>query len=312
MKKYISFVFSLLFSFSLLGQKVEQVEILSGSDTLRGVLEIPASFNQKVVLILPGSGPTDRDGNNPQMKNNAYQFLSEDLQKGGVGVLRIDKRGIGASKSAMKNMPERKLRFETYVDDAVLWINWLNSFGYQVVVAGHSEGSTIGILAAQKSKIIGFISIAGPGRNAGEILEEQLKQQPKEIQDIALPTLDTLRHGAQCISVHPLMMSLFRPSVQPYLISWMKYDPAIELSKLTIPILILQGSNDLQVRVKDAQRLDKYAKSTHKMVVLKGVNHVLKDAPKDRMKNMETYNQPDLRINPKVANEILDWMSVIR
>ena len=312
MKKIKSIFLFLLISSTIYAQKSEQVEILNGNDTLRGLLEIPASFNRKVVLILPGSGPTNRDGNNPQMVNNSYKYLSEDLQKGGVGVLRIDKRGIGASQSAMKNTPERKLRFETYVDDATMWINWLNSLDYQVVVAGHSEGSTIGIIAAQKSHVIGLVSISGPGRNAGEILEEQLKQQPKEIQEIALPTLDTLRHGTQCVSVHPLLMSLFRPSVQPYLISWMKYDPAIELGKLNIPVLIIQGDHDLQVQVKDAQRLNKFASNSHKMVILEGVNHVLKNAPKDRLKNMQTYNQPDLRINPKVATEILDWMSVIR
>jgi len=295
-----------LFSF---GQKRDEVEIVVSGDTLRGILELPTEKVKKVVFLLPGSGPTDRDGNNPQMKSNAYLQLSEELQKGGVGVLRIDKRGIG--KSVVKNFSERSLLFQTFVIDAIEWSNWLSSLGYEVIVAGHSEGSTIGILVCQKTKTKGFISLAGPGRSAGEILQEQIGNQPKEIQEMALPILSKLRNGTQVSDVHPFMMSLFRPSVQPYLISWMGVDPALEISKLQIPVLVLQGDRDLQVRVQDAKMLAK-GSSRCQMKILKGINHVLKKTGKDRESNMKSYSDPSHRIDPSVAQEILSWLGSIR
>ena len=295
-----------LFSFA---QSKQEVEIVVAKDTLRGVLELPAANVKRVLLLLPGSGPTDRDGNNSQMKSNAYLQLSEELQKGGVGVLRMDKRGIG--KSVVKNFSERSLLFQTFVIDAIEWTNWLNSLGYEVFVAGHSEGSTIGILVAQKTKIKGFISIAGPGRSAGEILQEQIGNQPKEIQEMALPILSKLRNGTQVADVHPFMMALFRPSIQPYLISWMGVDPAEEISKLEIPVLVLQGDRDLQVRVEDAKILANRSQNS-KLKVFKSVNHVLKKTGKDRESNMKSYSDPNHRIDPAIAQEILKWLGSIR
>ncbi len=309
MKRYCIFLgllFVTLFSFA---QNSQEVEVVVQGDTLRGVLDLPAEKVKQVILLLPGSGPTDRDGNNPQMKSNAYLQLSEELQKGGVGVLRIDKRGIG--KSTVKNFNERSLRFETFVLDAIEWAKWLRSLGYEVIIAGHSEGSTIGILASQKVPVKGFISLAGPGRSAGEILQEQIGKQPKEIQEMALPILATLRTGTQVSDVHPFMMSLFRPSVQPYLISWMAVDPAEEISKLSMPVLVLQGDRDLQVRVEDAKILANRSKKS-KIVILKGVNHVLKKTGKDRESNMKSYADPSHRIDLSVAREILSWLGSIR
>jgi pimeloyl-ACP methyl ester carboxylesterase len=309
MKKIVillGLLFVTLFSFA---QKSQEVEIVVAGDTLRGVLDLPAEKVKQVVFLLPGSGPTDRDGNNPQMKSNAYLQLSEDLQKGGVGVLRIDKRGIG--KSTLKNFSERSLRFETFAIDAIKWAEWLSSLGYEVIVAGHSEGSTIGILVCQKVAIKGFVSISGPGRSAGEILQEQIGNQPKEIQEMALPILLKLRSGTQVSDVHPFMMSLFRPSVQPYLISWMSVEPAEEIAKLQIPVLVLQGNRDLQVRVEDAKILANRSKKS-KIVILKGINHVLKKTGKDRESNMKSYSDPSHRIDPSVAREMISWLGSIR
>jgi pimeloyl-ACP methyl ester carboxylesterase len=309
MKKVVLIIGLLLVTLFSFAQSKQEVEIVVAKDTLRGVLELPAANVKRVLLLLPGSGPTDRDGNNSQMKSNAYLQLSEELQKGGVGVLRMDKRGIG--KSVVKNFSERSLLFQTFVIDAIEWTNWLNSLGYEVFVAGHSEGSTIGIMVAQKTKTKGFISIAGPGRSAGEILQEQIGNQPKEIQEMALPILSKLRNGTQVADVHPIMMALFRPSIQPYLISWMGVDPAEEISKLEIPVLVLQGDRDLQVRVEDAKILANRSKNS-KLKVFKSVNHVLKKTGKDRESNMKSYSDPNHRIDPAIAQEILKWLGSIR
>jgi fermentation-respiration switch protein FrsA (DUF1100 family) len=160
-----------------------------------------------------------------------------------------------------------------------------------LTVIGHSEGSLIGILASQKADK--FVSVAGAGRNIGQVLKEQLAAQPKAFQDEAFPMIDTLTMGKKLHHVSDAMMPLFRPSIQPYMISWLKYDPQAELKKLKIPVLIVQGTTDIQVSVQDAKLLSA-AKPEAKLLLLEGMNHILRTAPADRDANLATYNNAAL------------------
>ena len=161
--------------------------------------------------------------------------------------MRYDKRGIAESKGAGKS--ETDLRFDDYVNDAKEWTQLLKKdkrFS-KVIVIGHSEGSLIGMIAGTTADK--FISIAGAGQSADKILKEQLSSQPKEVQDLSFPMIDSLKNGKTIDNVPPMLNSLFRPTVQPYMISWFKYDPQNEIKKLSILTLILQGTTDIQVSV---------------------------------------------------------------
>ncbi|MDZ4714175.1 MAG: alpha/beta fold hydrolase [Cytophagales bacterium] len=264
----------------------------TNTGTIAGTLLTPAQFRKiPVVLIIAGSGPTDRDGNNPMMKNNSLKMLAMELGRNGIATLRYDKRGIGESKAAAKS--EADLRFNDYVNDAKDWIQLLKQdkrFS-KVIVIGHSEGSLIGMIAAGNADK--FISIAGAGQSADKILKEQLSAQPQGVQDIAFPILDSLANGHLVNKVNPMLNSIFRPSVQPYMISWFRYDPQVEIKKLSIPVLILQGTNDIQVSTADAERLSA-ANPAAKLVLLEGMNHILKNVPGDRQANIATYGNPTL------------------
>jgi pimeloyl-ACP methyl ester carboxylesterase len=269
-----------------------------------GTFTTPVKFKKiPVALIIAGSGPTDRNGNNAMMKNDGLKMLAHNLVNENIASIRYDKRGIAESIKAAKS--EADLRFEDYVNDAKEWIDLLKKdkrFS-KVIVIGHSEGSLIGMIAAL-SNADKYISIAGAGQSADKILKEQLASQPQGIKDISFAVIDTLAMGKKVANINPMFYSIFRPSVQPYLISWFKYDPQTEIKKLTIPILILQGTNDIQVSTEDAKRLSKANKKS-KFVLLINMNHILKITEGNRDANIATYNKPTLAISEELVRSIV-------
>ena len=311
MKIRILLIFMVLFLASNLpADESEQiVKLKTKTGTLEGSLLVPAEkVNIPVALIIAGSGPTDRDGNNPMMQNNSLKMLASGLLKNGIASLRYDKRAIGKSREA--GLKESDLRFETYIEDAEEWIDFLKKdkrFS-KIIVIGHSEGSLIGMIASQKKNVDSFISIAGIGQSADKILKKQLKAQPPMVLKIATPIIDKLVKGETVKDVNPMLYSLFRPSVQPYMISWFKYDPQKEIGKLKKPILIIQGTTDIQVTKKDADQLAKGNKKAKK-IIIKGMNHILKEADLDRAKNIQTYNLPELPLKPELITSILKFIN---
>ncbi|MEN2401883.1 alpha/beta hydrolase [Flavobacterium sp. MC2016-06] len=277
------------------------------TDQLFGTLTTPDLIKKyPVALIIAGSGPTDRNGNNPMMKNNSLKMLAEALAKNGIASLRFDKRGIAESKASA--ITESSLVFENYTEDAKSWINLLKQdkrFS-KVIIIGHSEGSLIGMIAAAKADK--FISIAGAGDSADKILKTQIgAKSMKQLDDMTFPIIDSLKNGNTVKKVDPMLNSLFRPSVQPYLISWFKYNPQTEIKKLTIPILILQGNNDLQVTVQDAENLAKANKNTELLIVDK-MNHIMKIIDGDKQANIDSYSNETLPISETLTNKIVSFI----
>ncbi len=304
----LAFLVGVMISTMALAQTELPFTLKTETGNIEGTLLLPAAkLPVPVALIIAGSGPTDRDGNNPMMTNNSLKMLATELANKGIASLRYDKRGIAASKSAGPD--EKELRFETYIDDAKGWVNMLkkdNSFN-QVIVVGHSEGSLIGMVVAQDTKVSKFVSIAGAGEPAADILREQMKDQPAALAAQADPIIAELVKGNTVDKVSPFMNSLFRPSVQPYLISWFKYDPQAEIAKLKKPVLVVQGTTDIQVSVNNANRLHN-ANPDSKLVLIEGMNHILKNADADRTKNMLTYRKPDLPVNEELINAVSSFI----
>ncbi len=299
---------------STLSQTIDKLSLkevtieTSISGKLYGTLTMPEKKKKKtpIALIIAGSGPTDRDGNNSMMKNNSLKLLAEQLALNGIGSVRYDKRGVAGSISAARS--ESELRFENYISDAKDWINWIkiNNPHSKIIVIGHSEGSLIGMIAATENADA-FISIAGAGRAIDIVLKEQLGSQPKMIKDISFQIIDSLKIGKTKDSINPMLFSLFRPSVQPYLISWFKYDPQIQIKNLHKPSLIIQGNNDIQVTTEDANLLYK-ANPKNKLIIIDKMNHIFKLVEGDRKINVDTYNNPSLPIAPLLIENIVKFI----
>ncbi len=280
---------------------------------IHGTLTLANTSNPSpLVIIIAGSGPTDRNCNSiAGVHSDAYKMLAEGFAMNGISTLRYDKRGIGASKTAM--MSESDLRFETYVMDIVNWISMLKTderFS-EIILLGHSEGSLLGMIAAEKNPVSAYISVAGPGKSADKILKEQLEGKlPPALMDESNRILDSLRIGKTIANFNPSLISLYRPSVQPYMISWIKYDPSIEIAKLNIPILLIQGTTDLHVSENDAKLLAA-AKPTAKLLIIDKMNHILKESEADVQQNMSTYQNPKLALKSGLVNKIVNFIKNI-
>lgn len=286
-----------------------QVEVKDG--TMHGLLQTPQGEGPfPVMIIIAGSGPTDKDGNSAALpgKNNSLKMLAEDLAAHGVASIRYDKRGIGKNLSLVGK--EEDLRFEHLIDDAASWAQFAKEdkrFS-KVGIIGHSEGSLIGMVAASKANADAFISIAGVGRPIDQVLLEQLAVQlPSNLLQESKDILEKLKQGEQVKTISAELQSLFRPSVQPYMISWLQYNPQEQLQKLNIPVFIVNGDRDIQVPVMDAEALHK-AKKDSEFFIVEGMNHVLKDAPEDREGNIATYTNPDLPLAKGLMDNIISFL----
>jgi pimeloyl-ACP methyl ester carboxylesterase len=282
-----------------------------------GTLEIPPGGGLfPVALIISGSGPTDRDGNSQALpgKNDSLKLLAKGLREHGVASLRYDKRGIAASEASRP--PEEEMTLDVFIEDAAALLTLLRNDARfdKFVVIGHSEGSLIGMLAAQKVSIDAYISLEGAGQPAQDTIVSQLRAQlPEPLLAHVRKILAQLVNGQIVsplpdeISQIPSLASLFKPGIQPYLISWFQYDPAQELAKVKAPSLVVQGSTDLQVSIADAERL---AAASHgiQLAIINGMNHVLKEAPADRASNIAEYSNPQLPLATGLLDSIIDFL----
>ncbi|MEM6822628.1 MAG: alpha/beta fold hydrolase [Verrucomicrobiota bacterium] len=293
----------------------KSVSLAVDGGTLHGTLqEANSPKNSLVVFILAGSGPTDRDGNTigAPGKNNSLKRLAEQLNSHGISSLRTDKRGIGESASAM--VSEVDLRFDTYVNDMKAWLQFLNDHDHdRVILLGHSEGALIASQLAQKhpKQVIGMISLAGAGKPAPTILRDQLKPKlPEDLYTQADMIIEKLSQGQLVESPPSYLQALFRPSVQPYLISWFALDPAEEYSKIDQPLLILQGSTDIQTTVDDAQLLHQ-RNPRSKLHVINGMNHVLKAVEGSLEQQTPSYFDPSLPLHKELIPQILAFIDTL-
>lgn len=280
------------------------------NDNLHGTLTVPDGENSvPAVLILAGSGPVDRDGNLPGVRNDSLKMLAHGLADQGIASLRVDKRGIAAS--AVSGLRENDLRFDTYVTDAVGWAELLGkqSRVARVVLAGHSEGALIATIAAQRTPVSGLILMAGVGEPIANTIDRQLAaaKVPDELQQASRRIIEQLQQGKSVADVPAALMAIYRPSVQNYMMSWLTLDPVAELRKVRGPVLIIQGTTDFQVTVDDAKHLSE-ARPDAKLLIIDGMNHILKTAPSDRTANIATYKDPNLALSAPLVPAIATFV----
>jgi pimeloyl-ACP methyl ester carboxylesterase len=318
MNKVYFFVLTIFFVITLSAhaQTETPVAYKGLSAAISGTMSMPDNASGKipVVLIISGTGTLDRDGNSEKLniKSNAYKLLAQDLAKSGIASLRYDKRRVGQSQMRDK---EDNLRFDDYVDDAIGLINMLKDdkrFS-KIIVLGHSEGSLVGMLAVAETEgsSNAFISVEGFGRRADYLLKEQMKSQPGYMADGFNRILDSLKVGSVQKQVDISLYPYIRPSIQNYLMSWLRFDPTDELKKVRVPVMIVQGTTDLQMPVIEGDKL-KHVRSSYTYALMRGMNYVLRDAPEDKEKNIATYTQPDLPLKPEFVTAVTDFVKSLK
>jgi len=295
-------------------------EFQSGTFTLPGTLTLPANYSTQipVALIVAGSGPTDRNGNSAgplraQNNSNLYAILAWQLADAGIASVRYDKRVIGDN---LKKVDIATTSIDDFVADAIAGARKLvadRRFS-KVILVGHSEGAGLVLQAANRgAPVAGVVMLSGAGRPIGPVLREQISRQlPPE--DVARWDSAFARYlrGEPTGDVNPGLSSLLVPINRRFMQTWVKYDPAAEIARIKVPVLIVQGALDIQVSEADARAL-KAAQPAAKLVVIPWANHVFRAAENtDRMTQLKLYTDPTLPIVPELTPAIADWIKGLK
>lgn len=303
-----SFLCLLLFSSASLQAQVIQIDGPKGP--LSG--EVTSAKNaQDIVIIIPGSGPVDRDGNNAQMTlhSDTYKLLAEGLKRAGISSLRIDKRGMYGSSKAIANPND--VTIDAYAQDLEHWITRAAALAPHVWVAGHSEGGLVALVAAQDPprQLSGLILLSTAGRPLGQLLREQFRSNPANA--TLMPEIDALvtqleaGHHRDPASISPVLRPLFSDALQPFWINVLSYDPVDIAQDWHGPAMIIQGDADSQVKPLDAALLAK-AMPQAKRVNLAGATHMLKLNVAG--KPLATYTDPTLPLHPDLVPSIVNFV----
>lgn len=307
--KYKLFIIVLFISLVSCAQEIEFIEtkvaIPSEKVTVNGSLISPNNDTKiPLVIIIPGSGPTDRNGNQGMMQNNSLKFLAEKLKDNNIATFRYDKSALELVK--IKGFKQEDVSFEDFIADAKSVVKHFKNEGKysKIIVAGHSQGSLVGMIAAKKAD--GFISIAGAGRTIDKIIIEQIGKQVPSLIEETTTAFEKLRKGEKAKDVNPMLMSVLNPSIQPFMMSWLKYNPQDELKKLSVPSLIINGTKDIQVSVSDAKLLNE-SNATSELKIIENMNHIFKEITDDSQ-NIPSYTNPDLPIMNELVNTITTFV----
>ncbi len=275
----------------------KELSIPSEKVSVNGTLMSPENYkNVPLVIIIPGSGTVDRNGG----AGNYLKQLAEGLAKNNIASYRYDKSSIALSKKA--GLKEEDISFDDFLNDAIEVIDYFKDQEQfaNIIIAGHSQGSLVGMVAGQL-RIDGFISLAGPARTIDKLLIEQVATQSPHFKGDMEKTFEIIKSGKIDENFNPLLVSVFRKSLQPFWASWMKYNPQEEIKKLNIPVLIVNGTRDIQIPVSDAELLHK-ANAASELLIIENMNHVFKEVESDdRMNNLNTYANGDLPINEQLV-----------
>ena len=281
----------------------EELHLKSDSIKLPGTLSFNKNIvQQALVIYVHGSGNVDRNGNQAgAIKANYIQQLAEALNKNSIAFYRYDKRT--ATQENMKYLMQG-ISFLDFVKDVQVSVEHFkdDSRFSSIVIIGHSQGSLVGMLALSQD-VDKYISIAGPASRIDEIMTQQIrKQNGDSLAGIVDSHFKESNATGTIENVNSMLFQLFNPQNLPFFESWMQYNPTNEMSKIKVPILIINGNKDLQVSVEEAKTLHN-ANPDAELVIIENMNHVLKNIEKDE-DNFKSYSSPDFPVSEELVEVI--------
>ncbi len=319
MRKIFLIFWILLLANKGFSANTEEVALEASWGTLRGTLWLPDTPTKTALLLIAGSGPTDRYGNSTAgIRTQAYALIAEGLQEAGYAVLSYDKRGIAASYYHNPEELMTDCRFSYFVEDAARWVEELRRRGFeQVILAGHSEGSLIALqVAEQDPEVAGVVSLCGAAWSLDQVLKMQLGAQLL-IQNYSLYTsacriIDTLKRGEEPSDIPAALTSLFPAYLNPFYQEVFQLNPQQIIRHLRSPILLIGGGHDGQVTPDNARTL-KAAVPSAKLLIIEKMCHVLKDSDKrTATEQLDVYTNPSLPLSEELLPALIDFVRSLR
>jgi len=300
-------IFILFFRMGIAQKKPFVSEEIHVNSIIDGTLLLPKSTNKlPLAIIIPDSGPIDRNGNQANLNNNSLKYLAEGLYHKSIATLRYDKRLVKQQLEGSFN--ENDILFKDFIEDAKAVTNHFKNDDRfsKLIIIGHGQGSLVGMIVAQEG-VGKYISIAGAGREIDDVVIYQLEKQAPELKDNARQAFDDLRVNGVTQNYSPELSSIFRPSLQSFMFSWMQYNPQTEITKLNIPVLIINGDKDIQVQISEAEKL-KEAQPNAKFKIVKNMNHIFKEIKGGFAENQKSYNDESIPVMLNLIKEISSFI----
>ncbi|WBX70616.1 alpha/beta hydrolase family protein [Tenacibaculum retecalamus] len=297
----IFYTFSSVVSFAQI--KSEEILIKNNEIELPGTLTF-TSEKTPLLIWIHGSGNVDRDGNQrPYVKANYIKQFRDSVNQQGIAFFSYDKRTAN-----QKNMPilKKGVLFDSFISDTQKIISHFknNKRFSEISLIGHSQGSLIAMLASKNSNK--YISLAGSSNSIDQKIVEQMRAKNPLIVNTLQEHFKELKETGGIKNVDPTLVTIFNPQNTPFFKSWMKYNPSEEIKKLEIPVLIINGTKDLQVSIEDAKTLHKSSLKSE-LVLIENMNHVLKHIDKDE-NNMKSYFSADFPLSDKLIKTVVTFV----
>ena len=306
MKIYLILALSLIPLTGLCQDKPYIEEEVTITKWIDGTLLLPIAIKEpNLAIIIAGSGPTNRNGNQNFLKNNSLKKLAEGLSINGIATFRYDKRIV---KQIRRGNVDKNMSFDDFINDASDVIDYFKSKDSyrKIYIIGHSQGSLVGMISA-KTKADGFISLAGAGQNIGNVIIEQATKMDPKLGEQTRPVVERLKQGDIATNYPSALGSIFNPDIQPFMMSWMNYEPAEIIKVLEMPILLINGTKDLQVSESEATLL-KEANPKATLIFIQNMNHVLFEIEGGDLENSKSYNESFRPISPKLILSITNFI----
>ena len=306
MKTYIIHLFLLCCITGISQDLNVTTQELTINQYIDGTLLVPnAVENPILAIIIADSGPTDRNGNQNFQKNNALKKLAERLSNENIATFRYDKRIVKQIKRGHVNP---NISFEDFITDATSVISYFKSQNYysKIVVIGHGQGSLVG-LAASKEGADQFISLAGSGKPIDQVIIDQITQMDPALVKDTKQAFEILKEGKTTKNYPQALSGIFSPDLQPFMMSWMRYNPQELIADLDIPVLIVNGTKDLQVSTSEAELLQSKS-SNADLKLIDNMNHVLFIIEGKELENSKSYNESFRSISDELINELVRFI----
>lgn len=306
MKPFINYIL-LLFTVVCFGQDLDFTsKDLSINKHVDGTLLTPNEINAPTLaIIIADAGPTDRNGNQNFQQNNAIKKLAEGLSNQKIATFRYDKRIV---KQIRKGQVNPNISFDDFISDANAVIDYFKSQNKysKIVIIGHGQGSLVGLVAS-KENVNQYISLAGSGKSIDNVIIDQITQMDPTLEKETKLAFESLKKGQLTKAYPQALGSIFSADVQPFIMSWMQYNPQELIKNLEIPTLIVNGTKDLQVPVSEAELLkNSSSKSVYK--IIENMNHVLFIIEGKELENSKSYNESFRLISSDLINELVTFM----